>query len=62
MAIEQEEELQTKGIDKLVNNIVAENFHTLEKGRDIQVEEDYRISKLQGHKKKKTQIYHNQNT
>jgi hypothetical protein len=31
------EEIQTKGLDSLLNNITAENFPNLEKGRDIQV-------------------------
>jgi hypothetical protein len=33
-----EEEVQTKGIDNLFNNITAENFPNLKKGRDIQVQ------------------------
>jgi hypothetical protein len=50
--------MQTKGIDKLVNRIIAENFQILEKGRDIQVQETCRTMKPQEQKK----IYHNQNT
>jgi hypothetical protein len=33
-----EEEVQTKGIGNLFNNITAENFPNLKKGRDIQVQ------------------------
>jgi uncharacterized coiled-coil protein SlyX len=39
MHIEEGEEIQTKVIDKLFNNIIAENFPNLEKRRDIQVQE-----------------------
>jgi hypothetical protein len=31
MGIEEGEEIQTKGTDILVSNIIAENFHNLEK-------------------------------
>jgi hypothetical protein len=54
------EEIQTKGIDNLLNKIIAENFPSLEKWRDIQVQEAYRIANCQYHKKH-SQIYHNQN-
>jgi hypothetical protein len=35
-----EEEIQTKSIDNLSNNKIAENFPNLEKERDVQVLED----------------------
>jgi hypothetical protein len=35
-------EIQTKGIDKLVNKIIVENFPNLEKERVTQVQEAYR--------------------
>jgi hypothetical protein len=42
MDIEQGDKIQTKFIDNLFNNIIAENFPKLKKGRDIQVQEAFR--------------------
>jgi hypothetical protein len=42
MGIDEGEQIQTKGLDNLFNNIIAENFPNFEKGRDIQVQEFYR--------------------
>jgi hypothetical protein len=44
MGIEEGEEIQAKGIDNLFNNIIAENFPNLEKGKDI---ENRRLSECQ---------------
>jgi hypothetical protein len=46
-----EEDIQTKGIDKLFNRIIAENFLNLEKQRVIQVQEVYRIPNCQDQKR-----------
>jgi hypothetical protein len=43
--------MQTNGIDNLFKNIIAENFPNLEKGRDIQVQEVYRIPNHQDQKR-----------
>jgi hypothetical protein len=53
------EAIQTKGTNKLVNIITAENFLNLEKERVIQVQEAYKNTKLSGPKKKHPQKYHN---
>jgi hypothetical protein len=37
MGIEEEKEVQTKGINNLFNKIIAENFTNIKKGPDIQV-------------------------
>jgi hypothetical protein len=37
MGIEEEKEVQTKGINNLFNKIIAENFPNIKKGPDIQV-------------------------
>jgi hypothetical protein len=37
MGVEEGQEIQTKGTDKLFNRIIAENFPNLEKGRITQV-------------------------
>jgi hypothetical protein len=37
------EEIQTKGIDKLFNRIIAENFPNLQKERIIEVQEHQTI-------------------
>jgi hypothetical protein len=37
MGIEEREEIQTKSIDNLYNNIIAEIFPNLEKWRDTQL-------------------------
>jgi hypothetical protein len=39
-----EGEMQSKGVGNLFNDIMAENFPNLKKGRDIQVQEDFRTS------------------
>jgi hypothetical protein len=39
---EEGEDIQTKGIDNLFNNVIAENFPNIEKERNIQVQEAYR--------------------
>jgi hypothetical protein len=46
MGIEEGEEIQTKGIDNVFNNIIAENFPKLEKERDIQVQEAFRTCRI----------------
>jgi hypothetical protein len=40
MGIEEGEEVQTKGINKIFNKIIAESFPNLEKVMPIQVQED----------------------
>jgi hypothetical protein len=35
-------EIQTKGIDNLLDNIIEENFSNLKKGRDIRVQEAFK--------------------
>jgi hypothetical protein len=45
MGVEEEEETQTKGTDKLFNRIIADNFLNLEKDRITRVKEAYRILK-----------------
>jgi hypothetical protein len=35
------EDIQTKGIDNLFNNIIAENLPNVEKRRDIPVQKEY---------------------
>jgi hypothetical protein len=42
MGIEEGKEIQTKGIDNLLNKIIAENFPNLEKEKNIQVQGAYR--------------------
>jgi hypothetical protein len=54
MGIEEGEEIQTKGIDNLFNNIVSENFPNVEKERDIQVQEVYRMPNQQNRQKTTT--------
>jgi hypothetical protein len=46
-----EEKIQTNSINNLYNNIIAENFPKLEKGRDIQVQEAYRTPNYQDQKR-----------
>jgi hypothetical protein len=41
MGTEQGEEIQTKGIDNLLNNIIAEIFSNVEKGVDNQIQEAF---------------------
>jgi hypothetical protein len=50
MVIEREE-IQTKGTDNLFNNRIAENIPSLEKGRDIQVQETSRTPNCQDQKR-----------
>jgi hypothetical protein len=50
MHIEDEEEVQTKGLDNLCNKIIVEKFLNLEKERDIQVQEAYRTPNLKDQK------------
>jgi hypothetical protein len=42
MGIEEGEEIQTKGIDKLVNKIIAGKLSNIERERLIKVQEVYR--------------------
>jgi hypothetical protein len=51
MGIEEGEERQTNGIEKLLNNIIPENIPNLEKERDILVQEAYRTPKHQDQKR-----------
>jgi hypothetical protein len=51
MGIEKEEEIQTKGINKLFNRITVENFPNLKKERVTQVQEAYRTPNHQDQKK-----------
>jgi hypothetical protein len=50
MGVEEEEEIQTKDIENIFNNIIAEKFPNLEKERVIQVQEAYRTPKHQDQK------------
>jgi hypothetical protein len=43
--------IQTKGMDNLFNSIIAEIFPNLEKGRDIQVQETFRMPNRQDQKR-----------
>jgi hypothetical protein len=58
----EEEEMQTKGIDNLVNKIITKNFLKLEKEKNVQVQEAYRTPNHQNQKKQHPQRYCNQNT
>jgi transketolase len=49
----EEEDIQTRCIDNLINRIIAENFPNLKKKRVIQVQEIYRTSKCQKQKRNK---------
>jgi hypothetical protein len=51
MGIEEEQEIQTKGIDNQFNKIITENFPSLEKDKNIQVQEAYRTSNHQDQKR-----------
>jgi hypothetical protein len=51
MGIEEEQEIQTKGIDNRFNKIITENFPSLEKDKNIQVQEAYRTSNHQDQKR-----------
>jgi hypothetical protein len=51
MSIEEGEEIETKCIDDIFNNIIAENFPNLEKERDIQVQKVYRTPNHQDQKR-----------
>jgi hypothetical protein len=55
MGMEEGEEIQTKDIDNLFNNIAAENFPNHEKGRDIQVQEAFRTPNRHDQKKRHDQ-------
>jgi hypothetical protein len=66
MGIE-EEEIQTKGIDKVFNRIIAENFPALKKERVIQVQEAYRTQNYKDQKRnteqrKNTESYKREKT
>jgi hypothetical protein len=50
MSIE-EEKIQTKGIDNLFNNTITENFPSLEKGKDIQLQKVFRAPNRQDQKR-----------
>jgi hypothetical protein len=45
------EEIQTKGIDNLFNKIIAENFPTIKKEKNIQVQEAYTAPNFQDQKR-----------
>jgi phosphosulfolactate synthase (CoM biosynthesis protein A) len=51
MGEEEGKETQTKGIDNLFNNIIAEISSNVEKGRDNQIQEAFRIPNRQGQKR-----------
>jgi hypothetical protein len=51
MGIEKGEEIQTKGKDNLFSNIIVKNFPNLEKGKDIQVQEAFRMPNRQDQKR-----------
>jgi hypothetical protein len=42
---------KTKGIDNLFNSMIAENFHNLENGRDVHVQEVCRTPNCQDQKR-----------
>lgn len=46
------EELQADDVEKLFNEIIAENFPNLGKDMDIQVQEAFRISNIHNQNKK----------
>jgi hypothetical protein len=54
MGVEEGEKIQSKGIDKLFNRIIAENFPNLEKQEVTHVQEAYRTSNHQDQKRKTT--------
>jgi hypothetical protein len=45
MAVDKEQEIQTKGTDKLFNRLIAEKFPNIKKERVTQVQEAYRTPK-----------------
>jgi hypothetical protein len=54
MGIEEGTEIKIKSIDKLFNNIVAENVPYFEEGRDIQVQRAFRTTNRQVQKRNTT--------
>jgi hypothetical protein len=61
MCIEEGEKIQTEGIDKLLNRLIAEKFPNLKKERDTQMQEAHRTPNHQD-QNEYPQIRHNQNT
>jgi hypothetical protein len=59
MGIEEGEEIQTKGINNLFNNIIEENFPNLKKGKGIHIHESIRTSNRQDQKRNNPQIHCN---
>jgi hypothetical protein len=53
------EEIQTKSIDNLSNYIIADKFPNLKKGREIHVQEAFRMPNKQVLEKKHLQKYYN---
>jgi hypothetical protein len=51
ISVEEGEEIQTKGIDNLLNRIIAKNFPNLKKERVTQVQEAYRTPNPQDQKR-----------
>jgi hypothetical protein len=51
MGIEERENIQTKSIDNSFSIMIAENFPSLGKGRDKQVEESYQMPNHQDQKR-----------
>jgi hypothetical protein len=49
MGIE-EQEIQTKGMDNLIIKVIAENFPSIEKVENIQMQEAYRTPKCHDQK------------
>jgi hypothetical protein len=64
MGVEEGEEIQTKDLDNLFNEIIAENFPNLEKERIIKVQEAYSTPNHQNQKRNAppAPTYHKQNT
>jgi hypothetical protein len=57
MDIKEREEIQSKGVNNLHNNIAVENFPDLKEERDIQVQEAFGTSK-ERIRKEISQIYY----
>jgi archaeosine-15-forming tRNA-guanine transglycosylase len=58
MGIEEEEEVQTKGIHNIFNKLITENFPNLEKAMPIQVQEDFRTPNRLKQNRTSTTYYH----
>jgi archaeosine-15-forming tRNA-guanine transglycosylase len=58
MGIEEEEEVQTKGIRNIFNKLITENFPNLEKAMPIQVQEAFRTPNRLKQNRTSTTYYH----